>query len=278
MNENEAPGDLLRSKAADILVNVAPLIEASVMAISEGLGKIVDTFGGPEQLQEALFECAKTAAFVTQAMPALEKRLKEAEKSVFEGLPEYAWFFDPEMGADAFFDLADLIDGKDEAAIDQSMIAHFRARFDEIERRLSITQEKRNDILAEAFKAHSEQRYVLAIPVFLAQADGVSRELIGAEYFTRSRSEKLVNALLREVAEDFFMSAALRTLLPVGAIRGPSDERKDGSFNRHSIMHGCDFDYANEMNSLKAISLLNFMNEMNESKRKRLAAKPSGGA
>ena len=102
---------------------------------------------------------------------------------------------------------------------------------------------------------------------------GISRELIGVEYFVSSKHRDRIEALLQEVAGDFFLEAALRALLPTGAIRVHSSKKKDGSFNRHAIMHGVDVDYDNELNSLKAVSLLNFMSRMNDSRREHLLSK-----
>jgi hypothetical protein len=257
-----------------ILQDLGPLIQASVSKISDVLSKFIeDNFGGPEQFRKTLLKVTQNAALFIEALPAMEKRLKAAEKSVFEGLLDYSWFFDPEMDTEAFFALAALIDGKEEGAINQTMIEHFRGRLDAIESDLCAKQEKRTPILTKAFKAHREQHYALAIPVLLAQADGVSRDLIGVEYFVALKYRDRVEALVQEVAGDFFLEAALRALLPVGAMRMPSSKKKDGSFNRHAIIHGVDVDYDNELNSLKAVSLLNFMSRMNDSKRERQLSK-----
>jgi len=256
------------------LESLGPLIADGLVKASNALRKFIDdNFGGPEQFQETLLKINRNAADFAAAIPAMKARLKAAERSNFERLLDYSWYFDPEMNADEFFALAELVDRKDESAINQTMVEHFRARLEAIESDLSAKHGKRTRILAEAFRSHRGQRYALSIPVFLTQADGISRELIGAEYFMPSKSKGFVERLLQEVAGDLFLEAALRTLRPTGAMRVPTSEMKDGSFNRHGVIHGSDVDYDNELNSLKAISVLNFMSRMNAAKQERLLSK-----
>jgi hypothetical protein len=235
-------------------------------------GFVNDVFGGPEQMQESLLRMVKNAAILVAALPQVEQRVAAAEKSVFERLLDYAWFFDPAMDADIFFRLAQLVDAQDEDAINRIMANNFRARLDAIAPELAANDPPRARLLTDAFAAHREQRYALAIPVFLAQADGISRDLMGAEYFTFLKSKGLPEALIVQVAGDFFLESALRALIPKGTIREHTSKMAAGSFNRHAILHGIDTAYDSELNSLKAISLLNFMSTMNTLKKQCLAA------
>ncbi len=88
--------------SADLL-SLMPAIVTGLTKATETILKLInDTFGGPEQFQEAMLKASRNAAIFAAALPAMEARLKAAEKSVFEGLLDYSWFFDPKMNANEF--------------------------------------------------------------------------------------------------------------------------------------------------------------------------------
>ena len=249
------------------------IFRESVQTIFRG---IVDALGGPDRMQETLRAVAANLAQLLKQLPLVEQRVSEAENSFFVKLLAHSWYFDPEMDVERSFAVAALIDRTDENAINDALIIHFRGRLDAIESELKSLHPKRAKLLTEAFNAHREKRYALSIPVFLAQTDGISRELLGEEFFRKSKSIKLAQCLVREVAGHLFLESALRSLIEEGAVRKNSTSTKPGGINRHAVLHGVDSDYASELNSLRAMSLLNFMNALLESDRERRKAAVAG--
>jgi hypothetical protein len=96
--------------------------------------------------------------------------------------------------------------------------------------------------------------------VFLAQADGISEELFGEQFFTyRSWSEKLkAHQVLQNGQLTDYGRFLLHPLVQKGKIREHTQEllSQNDYLNRHAILHGMDLNYATEKNALKSISLL----------------------
>lgn len=233
---------------------------------------VTETFGGYEQLQESLNRAAQAARILAIGLPlALEK----IEHSVYEDLLEYSWFIDTEMGVDLVIAVANLVERRDEASINQVLSDYFRKNISKIEGRIISRHDTRRRVLVDAFAAHHEGRYGLSIPVFLSQADGISREVLGAEYFSgydkcKAETERLIN----ELTDELFLTSALRALIPRGASRLHTKVMKKDSLNRHAVLHGFDTSYDTEPNSLKAVSLLNFMSSLSDLKKQSGIAVP----
>ena len=68
-------------------------------------------------------------------------------------------------------------------AVEHYLIEYFRRNASILERRISDLYPDRAIVISTAFKAYSDGQYILAIPVFLAQADGVSKELLSKYFF-----------------------------------------------------------------------------------------------
>jgi hypothetical protein len=210
-------------------------------------------------------------ADVIKALPAAKQRLNDAEQQVFTQMVEHGWFFNPTMDAATFFYLADLVNSKKGEELDRKMSDYFRGQLAAIETDLIAKNPDRGRILSEAFEAQRGNKYVLSIPVFLAQIDGISKELLGAEYFRYAESKNSPAKLIQQITGDYFLESALRALIPKGPMRASAGDRERLNcppiLNRHAVLHGEDLSYGTELNSLKAISLLNFMSEMQHLKK-----------
>lgn len=234
--------------------------------IATGIARFVnEVFGGIEQFYTAANKAVQILYAFADAFPEAIKRLTA---NLYEGLLEYSWFIDPKMTVKMVRAISKLVEKGDEVAINQIFTEYFKANMDNIEKRIVDNHPDRGRIITEAFAAHRERRYGLSVPVFILQADGISRELLGTEYFSgyekcKTKAEKLAH----EVTDDLFLTSALRALIPLGASRKHTSRMKRNDFNRHAIMHGFDQNYDNELNSIKAISLLNFMSSLYKLKR-----------
>lgn len=136
---------------------------------------------------------------------------------------------------------------------------------------------KRKTIYQEAFKLYEEERYLAAIPLLLAQIDGIISEYGIAGMFN-GKKELKNNAKVEELK--FFEYLKLYTHSNKSLIEYHqniieersefsiskntnkiSDPHKIGQLNRHGILHGNkDFlDYGSRINTLKVISLTLFI-------------------
>ena len=133
---------------------------------------------------------------------------------------------------------------------------HVRWHLNAIEAALIETYPHRSHLIQEAFGAHRECRQSLSIQAFLSQADGIFYERPRISLFTKS-GPGVASAFSKMVTGRFFRAALhpLTLAIPLWKhIHCLPDTFK--GLNRHQVLHGMKADYNNELNSLRAISLL----------------------
>lgn len=158
--------------------------------------------------------------------------------------------------------------------VDRYMSRLVERDLNEIVRFVGESYPRRGILVKDALRAHRAGDYALAIPVVLAQADGIARTVIGTStlYTSRTGKRPAATEFARAIdASDPMMGriapyivSSLRPLeietqlvtwatVPAGAPEGL------GTFellNRHAVAHGLDADYGSRLNSLRAFSLL----------------------
>jgi len=151
--------------------------------------------------------------------------------------------------------------GGDFPAIERYLINYYRANAPGIEKRLLEEYPVRAPLLAEAFSAYHSGRYALAIPVFLAQADGISEQILSKHFFIFRDSKPAAEQLIRGGKLTDYGRLLLDPLVQTGTIRDHTRTlgSKTDYLNRHAIMHGGDPNYGTETNALKSISLLAYL-------------------
>ena len=109
----------------------------------------------------------------------------------------------------------------------------------------------RRDLLAEASALHDEQRFAGAIPILLAQADGIVGDLTGGTSTLFHRGQEVA-------VDDETIAGHPNVLDAVRAelVKGCQATRIGGVFNRHATLHGRDVGYATEANAARAWCLL----------------------
>lgn len=189
------------------------------------------------------------------------KDLPERARQALLILGHHGWFLDLELPMVGLWKLAEALRDGNVADAEQALMGHYRNRTPEIVDRLKKDYPHRARILDAAFKAHSGGEYVLAIPVLLAQADGICQERMGVQLYKKQKKAPVLAAYVAEVATDALQAAFLHPLtqpLPISA--GAKDRGEDfKGLNRHQVLHGESVDYGSEVNSLRAISLLNYV-------------------
>jgi hypothetical protein len=116
------------------------------------------------------------------------------------------------------------------------------------------------------------------IPCLLAQADGISQEIVGGKLFT-SRKKKLDSSValekllltyqwcdrpvkLLELQEMMLNPLRRKSGLQVDTRdrdAGTSPEFSGCTLNRHGVLHGTDLNYGTEANALRAWVLLDYL-------------------
>jgi len=207
---------------------------------------------------------ADNAEQLARTAQAINKRLENLPDKVQAGsmaLAARGWYIDYEFPV---FDLGPiheaLISGQ-EAHVDKYMCSRYEEALPLVEARLLTTYPKRSTVLAEALQALREKRFSLAIPVLLAQADGICVDVFGGKLFQKKNQRPQVAEKIDALGLDDTSGMFLSVLKLPGGICASEDFRSlfPHCLNRHEILHGLDSDYGTELNGWKALSLVAFV-------------------
>ncbi|MDT0551721.1 hypothetical protein [Urechidicola vernalis] len=162
---------------------------------------------------------------------------------------EYGWYIPPFIEIRIVFELVELFDNKNVLEAENHLINYFKKNLKKIESELIESHPERKDILTEAFKAHRKKLFYSSTILFLSQADGVCDSIIfrGREIGKIKNNDEnhpIINILAEKNSlTDYY-----------------NNETKNSNYfsdlNRHGVMHGISNNYGNELNSLKALSLV----------------------
>ena len=172
----------------------------------------------------------------------------------------FGWFPDPEMPWNAPIQLVKELDRGKPHLVLEALSEHFQERVDDVESEIGTLYPSRKHILVEAFEAHREGKYNLAIPVFLAQSDGFWHDQFQKSVFRQAERHEVFAKIVSENKKLVF--ELLATVVDQAVPLWVSRAGRPSSFsdlNRHQVLHGECVDYGTEQNSLKAISFLNWL-------------------
>ncbi|NTV09036.1 MAG: hypothetical protein HGA81_10620 [Chlorobium limicola] len=181
-------------------------------------------------------------------------------------LAKHGWFLDLKMSVPFLLELKKGIEKDNLQDSENTLIRFFDDRLDQIESAIIKRCPDREKIINAAISAHRREEYVLSIPVMLAQADGICKEVTSEYFFMKRRNDKKPRTAtyVQDVTADTFRAAFLSPLsenLPICM----SEKERDTEFNelnRHMVLHGESIDYGTKINSLKAISFVNYVAQM----------------
>ncbi len=155
----------------------------------------------------------------------------------------------------------------EDVSIDELMEEHITQDWDRVTNRILEQYPNRAHILSVAFKLHAEKNYIAAIPLFLAQADGVCCEAFKSFLFAENTVAEKIEELVHDgkiepniFADVFLEPFSLKNHHNAGMSKA-SAAAKAKAPNRNGILHGYrkHLDYGTRRNSLKTISLLSFV-------------------
>lgn len=268
------PEQLLRLRGAiEKLQNDFAPVLATFGEMVRGIGQ---QFGQLLVQLQPTIEWAKTIDWV--GLKELMDGLPERSKRVMVLAAQRGWFFGWDDSLEDVVKLIDSLETAEPEAIDEVLMTYYRDNLTQQAERLMALYGERAEAISAATESHlrgSTAGYLLSIPVFTAQTDGILTDLTGVpSAFIRvgtareMAGPKRIRELLKDspsdqdlvhpliVLESFplFRSTRQRNEIAAGQPNQTFDD-----LNRHQIMHGEKSDYGSEINSLKAFSFLAFV-------------------
>lgn len=184
---------------------------------------------------------------------------REARES-FPTLAAHGWFPDFHMYESDERAVARRLKEGQISAANRWLVQWYERRLVAIRCEITLIHPDRKQAISSACWAHQRRRYYLSIPVFLAQADGICSDVLGASPFSR-RQGRPSTAPIIDQAGSFWgaMLSPLALALPLTASDKERGDISTNGLNRHRIVHGKSNDYGTRLNSAKSLSLLNFV-------------------
>lgn len=176
--------------------------------------------------------------------------IKQFEKENAVLLSQYGWYISSwMMVTDVWKMLAAVRDGR-MAEVEQQLIQYYRDQLSNLCTWLCEKHPDRSILLRQAFDAHEKNMFYASTILFLSQADGLGDGKL--------LSKRKMNGFLETQKSCDLTNAVLGT---VTAINADSMDKSNyfSDLNRHEVMHGLALSYGQEVNSLKALSLLTFI-------------------
>lgn len=198
-------------------------------------------------------------------------RILERPKAIQNSLIVLAnngWYFDFDLVETALFELAEAFDGDDCKNVELALAEYFQSERVRIKDFLIDQFPNRRLILESAFEAHEHEKYVLSIPVLMAQIDGMCKEKTNASFFTGSEQSDLSKSLSTLVKESYLglFVAPIEEKTTIRMSRADrlkfienNSQVEFKELNRHLVLHGECIVYGTYLNSLKMISLAYYL-------------------
>lgn len=190
-------------------------------------------------------------------------------------LAEHSWFTSLNL---SWHDYEHLSFSFLEAPKDESLVADFlnerftkcyAENFEYLWKKAAEQFPHREFAIRPAAQAHLDGAYALSIPVFMSQAEGMIRDLTQAELFSktttrftnvsdiaRTKHSQVVQLKSWISYADAAHWTQLKDPLPIALNDGDRKRLDYKGLNRNTVLHGIDTDYASEINSFKAFSLM----------------------
>lgn len=194
-------------------------------------------------------------------------RLQNQEFAILmPSLAARSWYFGMDMPLSSMSRMARLAASGDYGAVDAALADWHRRHSQAIIKRIAERFPDRSRVLTAALTAHQAGNYLLSIPAFLAQADGIAHDYLSEHFFRTGRWKQRLREFMHEANLTGFASVMAIPLSEPGLIRTPTNRLAEpaGILNRHQILHGLTSDYGTEMNSLKCIGLLDYLYSVGE--------------
>ena len=203
---------------------------------------------------------------ISPAFEGLQRSFKELPPKIQEALlllAQHGWYLDFNMPLPSLWEVKKAISSGEVEEVEEALVEYFESQLDEVEKSFGSKFSHGNHIVCSAITAHRNGEYFLSIPVFLAQTDGICKEVVDQYLFMKKDRKPRTAIYVEQVAADTYKAALLSPLAASTPISASEHEREEGFnlLNRHMVLHGEALDYGNKVNSLKAISLINYVSQ-----------------
>jgi hypothetical protein len=191
--------------------------------------------------------------------------LPERTRNSILAMAEAGWYLDLQMSFPKVTGFQQVVEEEGSEVADASMTAHFEKRLDAIQAFLIEGFPSRKRFFDAVFDAVRRGEHILAVPVLLAQTDGICKDVAGEYLFITEKGvvparPSVARFMLEQVHSD--LSDAFLCMFEEVRPIGLTEKRRAPGFkglNRHTVLHGEDLEYGTKLNSLKAVSLLNYV-------------------
>ena len=208
----------------------------------------------------------RTATEGMSRLPELIHRQNQEFAFLMPWLAAHSWYFGMDMPLSSMGQLSRLVRAAEYGAVDAALTDWHRQHAQSIITRIAERFPNRSRVLTAAFVAYLTGDYLLSIPTFLAQADGVSYDYLSENFFRTQLWQQRLQDFMQEANLMEFSSVMVSPLYEPGLLRTSTDRlpQMKGILNRHQILHGLTSNYGTEINSLKCIGLLDYLYSVGE--------------
>lgn len=196
----------------------------------------------------------------SESLAKTSKRMAADAEATILQLAQRGWYFSPTLTMRQTHFVLTVFDQGAFRKADRMLIDHYTKHTSRFERDICKAYPHRASVVRQAFWAHRRRKYSLAVPVLLAQADGICLEHLNAQLFQRRKKRPTTAdavAALGPTAAAFL--APLMTTIPITASSQERATLRPDELNRHAILHGEETRYGTKVNSAKAISLVTYL-------------------
>lgn len=175
-------------------------------------------------------------------------------------LANYGWYVSEKLQMNQLTGLVNLAHNEEEEYLDTFFLEYYSEHISDNVNSLKIRFPERKEMFEEAFKAHNNKLYHSSTLLWLTLCDGICE----GEFFKLKGNKRAIRKWLKDNDTPDTYGKYLEVITEVNAIDAYTGDKAKykSQLNRHGIVHGYDINYGNEINSLKAFSLLVFIKDM----------------
>jgi hypothetical protein len=210
-------------------------------------------------LNEAIAKLTEQVSLIVETLRVgFAERFPNEIHPIISSLADRGWFISGEVGFSSLLELKDDLGPENIALVDKQMSVWISESIHSIEESVLISFPQRIHIISAAIRAHTNKQFELSVPTLLIQAEGICLDLLGVKLFSTNYGVPVTKKVLDQLGINALTRSMLVPLLEGSGITAREADRHKylECLNRHEILHGIDTEYANEMNSLKALSLI----------------------
>jgi hypothetical protein len=229
------------------------------------LGSILNNIPNPSHLNNLSHYFRYLNNPLIQQLKQINISLSENILHCIDILLKEGWYIDEDMPIQDLRKIARTFEKGDIKLAEKTLLEYLKNNIKKIREDITSTFKDRKIPIEQALDAHCNGLYCLSIPVFLAQVDGISKEITGYGFFDKKNGEPKTKQIYDNCLDSQVIKKAyLSPLAKVTSYNISEKERCDNflGLNRHMVLHGESFDYGTEVNSYKSLSLLLYLTKI----------------